>query len=475
MTDEPGASINSGQDSLRQISGSGDDAEMPVSQSEFQGPAGGSGDGNTSFDSNKEHSTDQSDNSFSSQPHSDETKEASKNKPQLRVDPTNSAALGHQVPSQDELYKNYLAEARAKHHAEQRNVQQQREEQIRAIQNALQQERELNARRLVEQQIKIDEERAQRDHEKALNELRRQLMQEQKGPQSSLQSSNRNMNRDDSPSIEGSNGSSTVGSQASNVMPMNMPGRSENQGLRKSPRNHSSSRAFAALVKQEPPNVSSQPMHLISQGSQALVSPPAVDRGASAATLGQTTPPDNMTVRKPPVLSPGSKKRRLTATSAALDEMMAARRSKGSKQQEGNVHDQGMTSMGLQTLRAQASMKQQLAKELDSILKETMKPANNDKIEQYLDSAGLDASKNPKPYPTDTFFYNISLYLPECLESNANTRAEIVRKAVIDYAISQYGNFTEVSKDLIHLYAIISFSAKRACKYLFLFLTHSNI
>lgn len=236
---------------------------------------------------------------------------------------------------------------------------------------------------------------------------------------------------------------------------------------RRSPRANVSSLAFDASRKSERPLVSSAPAScagtpsLPDQQPNPLFSPIA----SSSPSKGNASVPQAL-------LSPKSRKRVPTVTGQVLDQFLDRKRAKkhGTPTQSPGAKATGVSSMD--DLKTQSERKYQLAKNLDIILKETLKQGNFNKIKKQLDEAGLQAIPVPEPFPKDLFCYTVSMYIGDINEQEPDARAAIVRKNCIDYIVSQMHTFAEVSIMCLRI-SLNSICCLRIR--LFLYMTHVAI
>lgn len=235
---------------------------------------------------------------------------------------------------------------------------------------------------------------------------------------------------------------------ASNITPYNTPvvspEKDSNSGHyaagsnRRSPRANVSSLAYDANRKNEPPLVRSTAHNVARTG---LINPCQVGVPPSvlASTAGQIQVPHAG------VMSPKGKKRPPSVTSNVLEKFLDNKRA---KKQLGSQQSPSAKSGGVNVssddLKSQSDLKFKLAKDLDVILKETLKPANINKIRQRVENAGFQAIPVPEPMPKDLFCYAASLYVADITETDPAARAAELRKNCLEYVVGQLFNFTKV-------------------------------
>lgn len=213
---------------------------------------------------------------------------------------------------------------------------------------------------------------------------------------------------------------------------MQLPGGSN----RRSPRAHTSSLAFDATRKQDPPLLSDRPASagpFEQPGSiPGLFSPLASSSPAQGA------------IPKGTMVSPRSRKRLPTVTGNVLQTLLENKRAKKSPHQS-PIAKGSENVYGVAEMKSQSAMKCKLTSDLDAILKETLKQGNFSKIQTRLDAAGLQVVAVQKPIPKDLFCYAVSLYMPEIQESDPAARAAVVRTQFMEFVVSQMLNFAQVS------------------------------
>lgn len=211
-------------------------------------------------------------------------------------------------------------------------------------------------------------------------------------------------------------------------------------GNRRSPRANISSLALDASRKQEAPLVSSRP-------ASATGNPIMQDNASSAFfnPVAASSPAKGTSRSTPAWLSPKSKKRPPTVTGQVLEQFLDRKKAKKQGTPTKSPSAKGATSVTTEDLKSQSERKYNLAKALDSVLKETLKQGNINRIKKQVDDAGFQAIPVPEPMPKDLFCYTVSMYMMDIAEQDPTARAAIVRKNCLDYIVSQMFTFAEVS------------------------------
>lgn len=221
---------------------------------------------------------------------------------------------------------------------------------------------------------------------------------------------------------------------------------------RKSPRNHPSTLALNSQMKVEVDALDDQSAVVAgSDSGNTTVETPRVSFEAPHVTSTPLTIQTNTsqvykssTASK--VTSPKQRgqKRPKTENSDALDNLF--KKSKGTRPKDASPDGRSslLNVAAGENLRAQAATKIKLAKSLDKILGEKMKPANKAKLEELLEQDKMSVKALPEDEPEDLFCYAISLFLPEITDNSPSVRAAKVRSNLIDYIVHHYKNFTEV-------------------------------
>lgn len=221
---------------------------------------------------------------------------------------------------------------------------------------------------------------------------------------------------------------------------------------RRSPRANVSSLAYDASRKQEVPSVSSTATaHLPHGGATLHPSQLSAFSPVAASSPGKTI------ISRPGVMSPKGRKRPPSVTGNVLEQLLEHKRAK--KNVASNVSPTGRTASGnvaCDDLQSQSDLKYKLAKSLDVILKETLKPGNINKIRQRVESAGFQAIPLPDPMPKDLFCYAASLYVTDITESDPDSRAAVLRKNCLDFVVGQMFNFTKVCTSIFAILIYIN-------------------
>lgn len=209
---------------------------------------------------------------------------------------------------------------------------------------------------------------------------------------------------------------------------------------RRSPRANISSLAYDATRKQEAPSVSNTATAHLALGGPSI----HPSQLAAFSPLAASSPGKNVASR-PGVMSPKGRKRPPSVTSNVLEQLLEQKRAK--KNVASNVSPTGRSAgvgVPLDDLQSQSDLKYKLAKDLDVILKETLKQGNINKIRQRVENAGFQAIPLPEPMPKDLFCYAASLYVTDITETDPDSRAAVLRKNCLDFVVGQMFNFTKV-------------------------------
>lgn len=214
---------------------------------------------------------------------------------------------------------------------------------------------------------------------------------------------------------------------------------------RRSPRYHASSRRFDLTLQQD----NNQKTQRMLQHANSFVQPKGISDGIthmmnSSPHILLASTPQNKTTPSTSVKRTSANEANSDNTSSyadAIDEMFSFKRQRSNS--ISTVHNDVIQG-SISDLKSLATSKQEKARRLNDILRESMKLENKIKIKTQLDQHNVEAKLIPKPRPNDTFNYNCSLYFPNITEDDPDSRASIIRNELLHFVASNYTNFTEV-------------------------------
>lgn len=408
------------------------------------------------------------------------------------------AEVGSAIPDAAQMYQMELAEQTKKAEEQEGAVLRERQEEVRKLTQAIQEEMRKQAAIQAAEALKRKQEEEKAAHEKFLTDLKAQLAKLQnpqsqvstelqqrqsamqpvnpmqpnrmQGPLNVIPGAPYNLNRqgmqgNQAQVYQWTNPQGTMYSQ--NVSgPLYVPTRSgqpltpqkighslalQQSSNRRSPRANVSSLAFDASRKQEQPLLHSTPS---SCGGTPTI--PEQQSSALFAPIASSSPAKPPAATGTAMLSPKGRKRQApTVTGQVLDQFLDRKKAKKHTTPNQSPRAKGPSATPMDDLKSQSERKYQLAKSLDVILKENLKQSNFNKIKKQVDEAGFQAIPVPEPFPKDLFCYTISMYMGDIDEIEPDNRAAIVRKNCIDYIVSQMMTFAEVSNSEKFLTALL--------------------